>query len=43
MEFVSLLCRRVMVMASGRLLRDGTPDEVLADAGVVDAFLGSAA
>jgi branched-chain amino acid transport system ATP-binding protein len=43
MEFVARLCRRVMVMASGRLLRDGTPDEVLADAGVVDAFLGGAA
>jgi branched-chain amino acid transport system ATP-binding protein len=43
MEFVAQLCRRVMVMASGRLLRDGTPDEVLADVGVVDAFLGGAA
>ncbi|MBV8651738.1 MAG: ABC transporter ATP-binding protein [Alphaproteobacteria bacterium] len=43
MEFVARLCRRVMVMASGRLLRDGTPGEVLADAGVVDAFLGGAA
>jgi branched-chain amino acid transport system ATP-binding protein len=43
MEFVSRLCRRVMVMAQGRLLRDGTPGEVLADAGVVEAFLGSAA
>jgi branched-chain amino acid transport system ATP-binding protein len=43
MEFVARLCRRVMVMAAGRLLRDGTPDEVLADAGVVDAFLGNAA
>ena len=43
MEFVARLCRRVMVMASGRLLRDGTPDEVLADPHVVDAFLGSGA
>ena len=43
MGFVARLCRRVMVMAAGRLLRDGTPDEVLADAGVVDAFLGNAA
>src|SRR5260370_10134575 len=43
MEFVARLCRRVMVMAAGRLLRYGTPDEVLADAGVVDAFLGNAA
>jgi len=43
MEFVARLCRRVMVMASGRLLRDGTPDEVLADPHVVDAFLGGAA
>jgi branched-chain amino acid transport system ATP-binding protein len=43
MEFVGRLCRRVLVMAQGRLLRDGTPGDVLADADVVDAFLGSAA
>jgi ABC-type branched-subunit amino acid transport system ATPase component len=43
MEFVARLCRRVIVMSQGGMLRDGTPDEVLADARVVDAFLGSAA
>ncbi len=43
MEFVARLCSRVMVIAAGRLLHDGTPDNFQADASVIDAFLGSAA
>jgi len=43
MEFVARLCRRVMVMSQGRLLRDGTADDVLTDPLVAEAFLGSAA
>ena len=41
MEFVMSLCSRVMVMAEGRVLAIGRPDEVRADPAVIDAYLGS--
>ena len=40
MEMVARLCGRVIVMAGGRILREGTPDEVSRDAQVIEAYLG---
>jgi branched-chain amino acid transport system ATP-binding protein len=41
MDLVASLCNPVMVMAEGRLLLSGVADEVLSDARVVEAYLGS--
>ena len=43
MEMVARLCSHVFVMASGRLLCEGTPREVARDRQVVEAYLGGAA
>jgi branched-chain amino acid transport system ATP-binding protein len=40
MEFVMSLCSRVMVMAEGKVLAIGRPDEVRANRAVIDAYLG---
>ena len=40
MEVVFGLAHRIAVLHRGRLIADGTPDEVKADAGVQDAYLG---
>lgn len=40
MDMVARLCGRAVVMASGRLLAEGTPAEIAADPAVVDAYLG---
>src|SRR6187455_3321448 len=40
MEFVMSLCTRVMVMAEGRVLAMGRPDEVRANPAVIEAYLG---
>jgi branched-chain amino acid transport system ATP-binding protein len=40
MEFVMSLCTRVMVMAEGRVLAIGKPDEIRANPAVIDAYLG---
>ncbi len=40
MEFVMSLCSRVMVMAEGRVLAIGKPDEVRANPAVIEAYLG---
>ncbi len=40
MDLVAGLCNPVLVMAEGRLLTQGTPQQVLADARVVEAYLG---
>ncbi|MFZ1470809.1 MAG: ABC transporter ATP-binding protein [Paracoccaceae bacterium] len=42
-DMVSRLCHRVMVMASGALLCEGTPDQIARDPRVIDAYLGGAA
>jgi branched-chain amino acid transport system ATP-binding protein len=43
LDMIARLCSTVHVMAAGKLLISGTPDEVTADARVVDAYLGGAA
>lgn len=40
MDLVMTLCRPVMVLAAGRLLLAGAPEEVRRDPRVVDAYLG---
>ena len=39
-DMVSRLCHRVLVMASGALLCEGTPDVVARDPRVIEAYLG---
>jgi branched-chain amino acid transport system ATP-binding protein len=43
MDVIVKLCRRVYVMAAGRLLTQGPPAEVINDARVIDAYLGGTA
>ena len=40
MEFISRLCRRVVVMAEGAVLTEGSPEAVKADPRVIEAWLG---
>jgi branched-chain amino acid transport system ATP-binding protein len=40
MDFVMSLCTRVLVMAEGKVLAIGTPEEVRANPGVIEAYLG---
>jgi len=40
---VARLCSRVLVMAQGRLLAEGTPAAVVREPAVVEAYLGAAA
>lgn len=43
MALVMSLCDRVAVLANGKVIADGEPSEVVADADVIEAYLGDAA
>lgn len=40
MEFVMTLCSRIIVLAQGEIIAEGTPDEIRANQMVIDAYLG---
>ncbi|HKX08050.1 MAG TPA: ABC transporter ATP-binding protein [Stellaceae bacterium] len=40
MEFVMALCTRVLVLAEGRVIAEGAPEEVRRNPTVIDAYLG---
>jgi branched-chain amino acid transport system ATP-binding protein len=42
MDAIRSLCDRCVVMNSGRKIAEGTPDVVLSDAAVIEAYLGAA-
>ena len=41
MEFVMSLCTRILVLAEGRIIAQGSPDEIRNDRTVIDAYLGT--
>jgi len=43
MDMVSRLCSRVVVMAAGKHLTEGTPDQVARNPSVIEAYLGDVA
>ncbi|MDT1062593.1 ABC transporter ATP-binding protein [Paracoccus sp. CPCC 101403] len=40
MEFVMSLCTRIIVLAQGEIIAEGSPDEIRANQTVIDAYLG---
>ncbi|MEM8570838.1 MAG: ABC transporter ATP-binding protein [Pseudomonadota bacterium] len=40
MDFIGRLCDPVIVMAEGKVLREGAPEAVMADEAVIEAYLG---
>jgi branched-chain amino acid transport system ATP-binding protein len=41
MEFVMSLCTRILVLAEGRIIAEGAPDEIRGNPRVIDAYLGN--
>ncbi len=41
MEFVMSLCTRILVLAEGRIIAEGAPQEIRANPAVIEAYLGS--
>ena len=41
MDFIGRLCDPVIVMAEGKVLAEGSPEEVLANEAVIEAYLGT--
>ncbi|HEX4327184.1 MAG TPA: ABC transporter ATP-binding protein [Burkholderiales bacterium] len=41
MEFVMSLCTRILVLAEGRIIAAGTPEEVRGNSQVIEAYLGN--
>ncbi|PCK79944.1 ABC transporter ATP-binding protein [Rhizobium sophoriradicis] len=40
MEFVMSLCSRIIVLAEGNIIAEGTPDQIRSNQTVIDAYLG---
>jgi branched-chain amino acid transport system ATP-binding protein len=40
MDFVMSLCSRIIVLAEGAIIAEGSPDEIRSNQTVIDAYLG---